>query len=105
MCRNGGAKNCARTRQAAACRRYWMCREAQIVVNPRDSEERASLGGRRPKYDVRAGRYAFVISQERTFGTRWRGRAVRAEALRASRLYPVNYKIVPPGTDNSVAHK
>jgi hypothetical protein len=29
------------------------------------------------------------------------GWAVRAEALRASRLYPVNYKIVPPGTKDS----
>jgi hypothetical protein len=27
--------------------------------------------------------------------------AVRAEALRTSRLYPVNYKFVPPGTRNS----
>jgi hypothetical protein len=33
-------------------------------------------------------------------GTRWWGGHFRAEALRASRLYPVNYKFVPPGTRN-----
>jgi hypothetical protein len=31
------------------------------------------------------------------------GVAVRAEALRSLRLYPVNYKFVPPGTKNGAA--
>jgi hypothetical protein len=38
----------------------------KLVVNPRDSEERASLGGMRPKYGVRAERYALVVSRKRT---------------------------------------
>jgi hypothetical protein len=36
-------------------------------------------------------------------GTRWWGGAVRAEALRASRLYPVNNKIAPLGARNTAA--
>jgi hypothetical protein len=56
-----------------------------------------------PRSALGASAHARIIPRKRTFGTRLCGGAVRAEVLRASRLYPVNYKIVPPGTKNSGA--